>query len=84
LACFLAAHGAEIVADDIDGPSVSRVDARMLLLKRRADEVCRREVVARLEQERAGLPVDRIPAGMSATEAMLLADPTTGRVVDQP
>ena len=75
----------KVVADDLGRPAISRASARTLIAERAADEVRRREVAARLEREAiardeerkanvwAGLPKDRIPVGMTATEAMLQA-----------
>jgi hypothetical protein len=83
---FLAGRGIEIVIDDVGRDSISRADARMLLDERREDEIRRRQIAERQEQQAveadrvrrasiwSGLPAIAIPEGVSAASAMFAAD----------
>jgi hypothetical protein len=82
---FLAARGVEVTLDDIGRMSVSRGDARQLLIEQREAEVRRREKAAELERQAVerdrawraqlggGIPANAIPDGVAPAAAMLQA-----------
>jgi hypothetical protein len=82
---FLAGRGVEVTLDDIGRMSVSRGDARQLLIEQREAEVRRREKAAEserqaVERDRAwraqlggGIPANAIPDGVAPAAAMLQA-----------
>jgi hypothetical protein len=78
----LRAKGVEVVAVDIDRPSISRADAAALFAERREPEQRRREFderrFAELEEQRlarlrGGVPADQVPDGVHPAAAMLQA-----------
>lgn len=84
-AVFLAGRGVEVTLDDIGRMSVSRGDARQLLIEQREAEARKREVLERSEQQAieadrvrrasiwGGVPATAFPDGVSAASVMLTA-----------
>jgi hypothetical protein len=84
-AVFLAGRGVEVTLDDIGRMSVSRGDARQLLIEQREAEARKREVLERNEQQAieadrvrrasiwGGVPATAFPDGVSAASVMLTA-----------
>jgi hypothetical protein len=82
---YLAGRGVEVTLDDIGRMSVSRGDARQLLIEQREAEARKREVLERNEQQAieadrvrrasiwGGVPAAAFPDGVSAASVMLTA-----------
>jgi hypothetical protein len=84
-AAGLAQRGISVVTDDLGRLCVARADARRLFDEQREHEARAREALARreaaavaaYEQQRAsiwkGVPADRLPVGVSASDAIVAA-----------
>jgi hypothetical protein len=86
-AAELDRRGVAVVLDDLGRAAVDRATARALFAEHRESEAraarkreeLERQVIAADEARRAalpkGIPVDAVPAGVSAAELLMLSDP---------